>query len=112
MTDQAGPSILKQSKKPRRNVKHGLRPAKAKRLSEKQQIEALERAVMEFVSYSSYCTAERNSISSASQEPRDDLKAFSDLPISDFSKKGVIYISPNATDMTCFIFRTQKVVLR
>ncbi|KIK43632.1 hypothetical protein CY34DRAFT_789726 [Suillus luteus UH-Slu-Lm8-n1] len=70
MADQAGPSILKQSKKPRKNVKHGLRPAKAKRLSEKQQIEALERAVMEF-------------------EPRDDLKAFSDLPISEFSKKGL-----------------------
>ncbi|KAG1769818.1 DEAD-domain-containing protein [Suillus occidentalis] len=70
MADQAGPSIRKQLKKPRRNVKQGLRPAKAKRLSEKQQIEALERAVMEF-------------------EPRDDLKAFSDLPISEFSKKGL-----------------------
>lgn len=70
MEDQAGPSIPKQSKKSRKNVKHGLRPAKAKRLSEKQQIEALERAVIEF-------------------EPRDDLKAFSDLPISEFSKKGL-----------------------
>ncbi|KAG2359891.1 DEAD-domain-containing protein [Suillus spraguei] len=70
MANQAGPSILKQSKKPRKNVKHGLRLAKAKRLSEKQQIEALERAVMEF-------------------EPRDGLQAFSDLPISEFSKKGL-----------------------
>ncbi|KAG2159287.1 DEAD-domain-containing protein [Suillus bovinus] len=70
MADQAGPSTLKHLKKPRKNVKHGLRPAKAKKLSEKQQIEALERAVMEF-------------------EPRDDLQAFSELPISEFSKKGL-----------------------
>lgn len=70
MADQAGPSRLKQSKKPQKNVKHGLRLAKAKRLSEKQQIEALERAVMEF-------------------EPHDGLQAFSDLPISEFSKKGL-----------------------
>jgi ATP-dependent RNA helicase DDX10/DBP4 len=33
-------------------MKHGLRLAKAKKLSEKQQIEALERAAMEFVSFS------------------------------------------------------------
>lgn len=70
MADQAGPSTPKQLKKPRKNVKHGLRLAKAKRLSEKQHIEALERAVMEF-------------------EPRDGLQAFSDLPISEFSKKGL-----------------------
>ncbi|KAG2347226.1 DEAD-domain-containing protein [Suillus weaverae] len=70
MADQAGPSTLKLRKKPRKNVKHGLRLAKVKRLSEKQQIEALERAVMEF-------------------EPRDGLQAFSDLPISEFSKKGL-----------------------
>ncbi|KAG2076311.1 DEAD-domain-containing protein [Suillus decipiens] len=70
MADKAGPSALKQSKKPRKNVKHGLRLAKAKRLSEKQQIEALERTVMEF-------------------EPRDGLQAFADLPISEFSKKGL-----------------------
>jgi ATP-dependent RNA helicase DDX10/DBP4 len=90
MADQAGPSTLKQLKKPRKNVKHGLRLAKAKRLSEKQQIEALERAVMEFVSHSSLCTAEHNSISRTGQEPRDGFQAFSDLPISEFSKKGVI----------------------
>ncbi|KAG1721456.1 DEAD-domain-containing protein [Suillus lakei] len=70
MADQAGPSTLKQLKKPRKNVKHGLRLAKAKRLSEKQQIEALEHAAMKF-------------------EPRDGLQAFSDLPISEFSKKGL-----------------------
>ncbi|KAG2136003.1 P-loop containing nucleoside triphosphate hydrolase protein [Suillus clintonianus] len=70
MVDQAGSSTLKELKKPRKNVKHGLRLAKAKRLSEKQQIEALERAAMEF-------------------EPRDGIQTFSDLPISDFSKKGL-----------------------
>ncbi|KAG2058137.1 DEAD-domain-containing protein [Suillus hirtellus] len=70
MADQAGSSRLKQSKKPKKNVERGLRLAKAKKLSEKQQIEALERAVMEF-------------------EPHDGLQAFSDLPISEFSKKGL-----------------------
>ncbi|KAG1737558.1 DEAD-domain-containing protein [Suillus paluster] len=70
MADQAGPSSMKQLKKPRKNVKHGLRLAKAKKLSEKQQIDALERAAMEF-------------------EPRDGLQAFSDLPISELSKKGL-----------------------
>lgn len=90
MADQAGPSRLKQSKKPQKNVKHGLRLAKAKRLSEKQQIEALERAVMEFVSYSTLCIVEPDLISRAAQEPHDGLQAFSDLPISEFSKKGVI----------------------
>ncbi|OAX33795.1 DEAD-domain-containing protein [Rhizopogon vinicolor AM-OR11-026] len=70
MTDQAGPSTPKFSKKTRKNVKHGLRLAKAKKLSEKQQIEALECAAMEF-------------------EPGDGIRAFSDLPISELSKRGL-----------------------
>ena len=52
MADKSGPSTLKLSKKPRKGVKQGLRLAKVKKLSEKQQIEALDRAAMEFVSHS------------------------------------------------------------
>ncbi|KAG0703553.1 DEAD-domain-containing protein [Suillus ampliporus] len=89
MADQAGPSSLKQLKKPRKNVKHGLRLAKTKKLSEKQQIEALERAAMEFVSDSSFRIAECDSISRTGQVPRDGLQAFADLPISESSKKGL-----------------------
>jgi ATP-dependent RNA helicase DDX10/DBP4 len=86
MADQAGPSTPKLLKKPRKNVKHGLRLAKVKKLSEKQQVEALERAVMEFVSH--LCIAECDIILRAEQVPGDSLQAFSDLPISDFSKRG------------------------
>lgn len=88
MTGQAGPSTPKLSKKPRKNVKHGLRLAKAKKLSEKQQIEALERAAMEFVSF--FCIVECDSTLRAGQEPPNGIRAFSDLPISEMSKRGAI----------------------
>jgi hypothetical protein len=76
MADQAGPSTPKRLKKPCKNVKHGLRLAKAKRLSEKQQIEALERAVVEFVSFSIFCTAKYNSISWAVRSHETVFKLF------------------------------------
>ncbi|KII91775.1 hypothetical protein PLICRDRAFT_173579 [Plicaturopsis crispa FD-325 SS-3] len=69
----AGPSKLprtkaqKGAKKPAKNV---VKSSKAKKLSEKQRIDALEQAATNY-------------------EAPDDLKAFSDLPISDYTKRGL-----------------------
>ncbi|KAJ6583169.1 P-loop containing nucleoside triphosphate hydrolase protein [Mycena sp. CBHHK59/15] len=68
----AGPSRHNQPKKSKKraSTKPPLRPAKAKKLSEKQRIEALERDAQAFTA-------------------PEGLKAFADLPISDSTKRGL-----------------------
>ncbi|KAI6015035.1 DEAD-domain-containing protein [Pisolithus orientalis] len=56
----------KNKKKPR----HSLRPHQLRKLTEKQELDALDRAAMEF-------------------EPPNDLRAFADLPISTHTKRGL-----------------------
>ncbi|KAH7921470.1 DEAD-domain-containing protein [Leucogyrophana mollusca] len=70
MAAQAGPSAPPKRQKAKKGAKHGLRPNKAKQLSENQRVDALNRAVTEF-------------------ELSDGQRAFSDLPISDFTKRGL-----------------------
>ncbi|KAG6909727.1 hypothetical protein DXG01_015715 [Tephrocybe rancida] len=68
-TSRAGSS--NPSKKPqRKGQKAPLQKSKVKKVSERQKLEALERNAMTF-------------------EPPEDLKLFSDLPISDNTKKGL-----------------------
>ncbi|KAJ3896680.1 P-loop containing nucleoside triphosphate hydrolase protein [Lentinula edodes] len=72
MTSQplAGPSRPRKQQKNKKDSKYGARPTKAKKLSETQRIETLERQAMEF-------------------EAPEGLKAFADLPISENSKRGL-----------------------
>ncbi|VDB87171.1 unnamed protein product [Peniophora sp. CBMAI 1063] len=74
MAAVAGPSnprkVPHANKKDGKKQQHAVRSSKVKKLSEKQQIEALEKAAMEF-------------------EPSSSLKAFSDLPISSLTKAGL-----------------------
>ncbi|THV08033.1 DEAD-domain-containing protein [Dendrothele bispora CBS 962.96] len=65
----AGPSRPKHSKNQKVSQKH-VKSAKSKRQSEKQKIEELERSALAF-------------------EPAAALKAFSDLPISEYTKRGL-----------------------
>ncbi|KAI0000434.1 P-loop containing nucleoside triphosphate hydrolase protein [Russula vinacea] len=65
-----GPSIQKKKSKNVPKSRDPLRSSRARRLAEKQQIEALEQAALQFTA-------------------PDDLKAFSDLPISNQTKKGL-----------------------
>ncbi|KAF9564064.1 DEAD-domain-containing protein [Agrocybe pediades] len=66
----AGPSRKQNTKKGKKDAKPQVRTSKLKKLTEKQKIEALEKAVHEYV-------------------PPDDLKAFADLPLSEPTKKGL-----------------------
>ncbi|CAA7266168.1 unnamed protein product [Cyclocybe aegerita] len=66
----AGPSRHQNSKKSKKGSKSQIRPAKVKKLTEKQKLEALEGDVLNFV-------------------PPDDLKTFADLPISEPTKRGL-----------------------
>lgn len=54
-----------------------------------QEIEALEHAGIEFMSYLALCIVERNSISRVTQD-QVGLQAFSNLPISELLKGGAI----------------------
>ncbi|TFY69593.1 hypothetical protein EVG20_g3085 [Dentipellis fragilis] len=71
MEPKAGPSQPRKCPHPQKGAKAkpAVRPSKAKKLTEKQQIEALEKAASEFA-------------------PSGSLKAFADLPISDYTKRG------------------------
>ncbi|KAA1471890.1 DEAD-domain-containing protein [Dentipellis sp. KUC8613] len=70
MEPKAGPSQPR--KRPQKGAKAqpAVRSSKIKKLTEKQQIAALEKAASEFV-------------------PSRNLKAFADLPISDYTKRGL-----------------------
>ncbi|KAI0049515.1 DEAD-domain-containing protein [Auriscalpium vulgare] len=68
MSLQAGPSQPR--KKSKRRHAHSVHSSKVKRLTEKQQVEALERDAQEYIS-------------------PPDLKLFSDLPLSDMTKRGL-----------------------
>ncbi|KAI0059949.1 DEAD-domain-containing protein [Artomyces pyxidatus] len=70
MAPQAGPSQPRQKVKKNKKPVHTVRSSKVKKLTEKQRIDALEKAAEQFVL-------------------PVDLKAFSDLPISDLTKKGL-----------------------
>ncbi|KAJ3849973.1 P-loop containing nucleoside triphosphate hydrolase protein [Lentinula lateritia] len=72
MTSQplAGPSRPRKQRKIKKDPKYGARPTEAKKLSETQRINTLERLAMEF-------------------EAPEGLKAFADLPISENSKRGL-----------------------
>ncbi|KAF9238937.1 DEAD-domain-containing protein [Melanogaster broomeanus] len=69
MSSQAGPSVPNRRRKQKKSAK-SLRPKKVKKISETQQLEALDKLAMEF-------------------ECPEDLKAFTDLPISHFTKRGM-----------------------
>ncbi|KAJ7628689.1 ATP-dependent RNA helicase dbp-4 [Roridomyces roridus] len=66
----AGPSRLHPPKKSKKKPPPPPRPAKLKKLSDKQRIEALEREAQAFV-------------------PTDELKTFAELPISEPTKRGL-----------------------
>ncbi|KIJ63585.1 hypothetical protein HYDPIDRAFT_29379 [Hydnomerulius pinastri MD-312] len=70
MSAQAGPSSVPNRRRKQKKPVKPLRPNKAKKLTEKQQVEALDRSALEF-------------------EPPEDLKAFADLPISHLTKRGL-----------------------
>ncbi|KAH9045118.1 DEAD-domain-containing protein [Lactarius hengduanensis] len=69
-TPALGPSHRKKRSKKKSKLNAPLRSSKAKRLAEKQQIEALETATHQFAG-------------------TDDLRSFTDLPISTLTKKGL-----------------------
>ncbi|KAF8964766.1 P-loop containing nucleoside triphosphate hydrolase protein [Flammula alnicola] len=66
----AGPSRHQNSKKSKKDTKPAIRTSKLKKLTEKQKIDALERDAMNYV-------------------PPEDLKHFTDLPISEPTKRGL-----------------------
>ncbi|TFY67036.1 hypothetical protein EVJ58_g1894 [Rhodofomes roseus] len=68
---EAGPSrTVKQKSKRTSKSKNGVHSSKLRKVSEAKTIEALEQAASQF-------------------EPPPDLKAFADLPISDYTKRGL-----------------------
>ncbi|KAI6038586.1 DEAD-domain-containing protein [Pisolithus marmoratus] len=67
---EAGPSKMKRQRRNKKNARLTLRPHQLKKLTEKQEPDALHRAAMEF-------------------EPHNDLRAFADLPISTYTKRGL-----------------------
>ncbi|KAH7912865.1 DEAD-domain-containing protein [Hygrophoropsis aurantiaca] len=70
MAARAGPSALSKRQKSKKGPKHELRANKVKKLTENQKLEALDRAVMEY-------------------ELFEGQRAFTDLPISEFTKRGL-----------------------
>ncbi|KIK84532.1 hypothetical protein PAXRUDRAFT_152885 [Paxillus rubicundulus Ve08.2h10] len=69
MSSKAGPSVPNRRRK-QKKLANPPRPHSVKKISEKQQLEALDKLAMEF-------------------EPPEDLKAFTDLPISHLTKRGL-----------------------
>ncbi|KIJ16388.1 hypothetical protein PAXINDRAFT_180262 [Paxillus involutus ATCC 200175] len=69
MSSKAGPSVPNRRRK-QKKLANPPRPHSVKKISEKQQLEALDKLAMEF-------------------EPPEDLKAFTDLPISNLTKRGL-----------------------
>ncbi|KAI6145260.1 DEAD-domain-containing protein [Pisolithus tinctorius] len=67
---EAGPSMMKRQNKNKKKPRQPLRPHQLRKLTEKQELDALDRAAMEF-------------------EPPNDLRAFADLPISTHTKRGL-----------------------
>ncbi|KIO11212.1 hypothetical protein M404DRAFT_994865 [Pisolithus tinctorius Marx 270] len=67
---EAGPSMMKRQNKNKTKPRQPLRPHQLRKLTEKQELDALDRAAMEF-------------------EPPNDLRAFADLPISTHTKRGL-----------------------
>ncbi|PBK81455.1 DEAD-domain-containing protein [Armillaria gallica] len=72
MTSQpeAGPSRPTKASKAKKGVKNAIRSAKVRQMTENQKIDALDHDALNFVS-------------------PEDLKAFTDLPISDYTKRGL-----------------------
>ncbi|KAK0451844.1 P-loop containing nucleoside triphosphate hydrolase protein [Armillaria borealis] len=72
MTSQpeAGPSRPSKASKAKKGAKNAIRSAKVRQMTENQKIDALDHDALNFVS-------------------PDDLKAFTDLPISDYTKRGL-----------------------
>ncbi|KZP30815.1 hypothetical protein FIBSPDRAFT_945737 [Athelia psychrophila] len=70
MGPQAGPSNLSKAKKPKGKDKKPINAGKIKKTTEKQRVVELEKAAVEFVA-------------------APDLKSFNDLPISEFTKRGL-----------------------
>lgn len=62
--------MVKRQNKNKKKPRHSLRPHQLRKLTEKQELDALDRAAMEF-------------------EPPNDLQAFADLPISTHTKRGL-----------------------
>ncbi|KAH9994966.1 hypothetical protein BJV74DRAFT_830772 [Russula compacta] len=71
----SGPSNQNKKSKHGSKSRNLIRSSRMRRLAEKQQIEALEQAALQFTA-------------------PDDLKAFSDLPISNLTKKGLGHSYP------------------
>ncbi|KAF9224850.1 DEAD-domain-containing protein [Gyrodon lividus] len=69
MSSHTGPSATNRRRKQKKLAKP-MRPNSVKKISEKQQLDALDKLAMEF-------------------EPPEDLKAFADLPISYLTKRGL-----------------------
>ncbi|KZT64113.1 DEAD-domain-containing protein [Daedalea quercina L-15889] len=69
--NEAGPSRISKSR-PKKSAKqkNGIHSSKLRKVSEAKAVEALEQAALQF-------------------EPPPDLKAFADLPISDFTRRGL-----------------------
>ncbi|KAI6112360.1 DEAD-domain-containing protein [Pisolithus croceorrhizus] len=67
---EAGPSKMKKQRKNKKNARPPLRPHQLKKLTEKQELDVLDRTAMEF-------------------EPQNGLRAFVDLPISTHTKRGL-----------------------
>ncbi|SJL10470.1 related to ATP-dependent RNA helicase dbp4 [Armillaria ostoyae] len=72
MTSQpeAGPSRPSKASKAKKGAKNAIRSSKVRQMSENQKIDALDHDALNFVS-------------------PEDLKAFTDLPISDYTKRGL-----------------------
>ncbi|KAK0220932.1 P-loop containing nucleoside triphosphate hydrolase protein [Armillaria nabsnona] len=72
MTSQpeAGPSRPTKASKAKKGAKNAIRSAKVRQMTENQKIDALDHDALNFVS-------------------PEDLKAFTDLPISDYTKRGL-----------------------
>jgi ATP-dependent RNA helicase DDX10/DBP4 len=89
MSSKAGPSVPNRRRK-QKKLANPPRPHSVKKISEKQQLEALDKLAMEFVRI-----VHRDGILSLTglycilKEPPEDLKAFTDLPISNLTKRGM-----------------------
>ncbi|KAK0205422.1 P-loop containing nucleoside triphosphate hydrolase protein [Desarmillaria ectypa] len=67
---QAGPSRPTKTSKGKKGAQNAIRSAKLKKITENQKVDALDHDALNFV-------------------PPEDLKAFADLPISDYTKRGL-----------------------